>query len=155
MTTQTERMREAMKEAFMEGYTRHTTYNDIDLSNPEDEWEKAAPSLLVLTQPEQPAAQKWLSIETAPKDGTTFLGFKDGRIAEAYLVPRDDCEMWSFGNTSGAVEFWPNLKPTHWMPLPAPPMASPPQAEQAEAAKPCLFESMGFAPLAKFPEVQK
>lgn len=34
-------------------------------------------------------------------------------------------------------------------------LATPPQAEQAEAAKPCLFESMGLAPLAKFPEVQK
>ena len=66
---------------------------------------------------------EWQSIETAPKDGTLFLGYRDsdGCVREAYRVQRDDCEMWCFGGSSGAENIAPWLKPTHWMPLPPPP----------------------------------
>ena len=64
---------------------------------------------------------EWQPIETAPKDGTVFLGYKLGQFRECYKVPRDDCDMWCFGGTSGADDLFPNIKPTHWMPLPKQP----------------------------------
>ena len=67
------------------------------------------------------ADSEWQPIETAPKDGTVFLGYKLGQFRECYKVPRDDCDMWWFGGTSGADDLFPNIKPTHWMPLPKPP----------------------------------
>jgi hypothetical protein len=71
-----------------------------------------------------PAAEpQWQPIETAPMDGTEFLGYRDGRVASAHRIPRDDCEMWSFGSHSAGVEFNPWIKPTYWMPLPALPAA--------------------------------
>lgn len=69
------------------------------------------------------AQQGWLPIESAPKDGTVFLGYRNGRIANASKVQRDDCEMWAFGNQSAAVDVWPDILPTHWMPLPTAPEA--------------------------------
>lgn len=62
-----------------------------------------------------------LPIDTAPMDGTEFLGFRNGQFANAYRVQRDDCEMWSFGRQSGDAALYPECKPTHWMPLPAAP----------------------------------
>ena len=67
------------------------------------------------------AENEWQPIETAPKDGTVFLGYKLGQFRECYKVPRDDCDMWCFGGTSGADDLFPNIKPTHWKPLPKPP----------------------------------
>jgi hypothetical protein len=64
---------------------------------------------------------EWRLIETAPTDGTIILGYRDGKVREAHRVPRDDCEMWVFGGSSGSTEIAPQLKPTHWMPLPEPP----------------------------------
>lgn len=69
-------------------------------------------------------AIRWRHIETAPMDGTKFLGLRDGIAATACRIPRDDCEMWQFGNQSAAVEHFPNIKPTHWMPLPPPPSSA-------------------------------
>jgi len=63
----------------------------------------------------------WRPIETAPRDETMFLGYRRGTIRNTYLVPRDDCVMWSFGGVTSAVEVHPDLAPTHWMPLPSPP----------------------------------
>jgi hypothetical protein len=73
----------------------------------------------VATEP----APAWQPISTAPQDGTEFLGYKRGNLATAYRVPRDDCEMWVFGNESGAYEHWPEVRPTHWMPKPPAPGA--------------------------------
>jgi Protein of unknown function (DUF551) len=67
------------------------------------------------------AVPAWLPIESAPKDGTEFLGLRGNKIANAYKVQHDDCEMWCFGGSSGDVEIAPYTKPTHWMPLPAAP----------------------------------
>jgi len=69
----------------------------------------------------QASKSEWQPIATAPKDGTVFLGYRDGKMRESYRVQRPDCEMWVFGGSSGAVEIAPQLKPTHWMPLPAAP----------------------------------
>ena len=76
-----------------------------------------------LAKAEQRVAE-WQPIETAPKDGTVFLGYKLGQFRECYKVPRDDCDMWCFGGVSGADDLFPNIKPTHWMPLPTPPKRS-------------------------------
>lgn len=70
----------------------------------------------------KPEPMTWRDIETAPKDGAEFLGWRHGRIATARLVPRDDCEMWVFGGESFAFEVFPALRPTHWMPLPPAPI---------------------------------
>ena len=74
------------------------------------------------------AAEKSLApglrpIDTAPTDGTVFLGYRerDGRWGECYRIQRDDCEMWGFGGESAAAEEWPGFKPTHWIPLPGKP----------------------------------
>lgn len=65
---------------------------------------------------------EWQPIETAPKDGTELLLFSAGQI---------DCGYWStsvwvasggawiiYESRSDTVE----LSPTHWMPLPEPPI---------------------------------
>ena len=79
-----------------------------------------ADSQAELAKAEQRVAE-WQPISTAPKDGTVFLGYKLGQFRECYKVPRDDCDMWCFGGTSGADDLFPNIKPTHWMPLPKAP----------------------------------
>lgn len=81
----------------------------------------AASALIAAATHQEQAPAGWQPIETAPKDGTKFLGYRRGEIATSYRTPRDDCEMWTFGGASGSFEFYPNLRPTHWMPLPPPP----------------------------------
>jgi len=73
--------------------------------------------------------QGWLPIESAPKDGTPILGYRKPRlraaiVGTAYVVPRDDGECWYFAGTCAHVDIAPEVKPTHWMPLPAAPQAS-------------------------------
>lgn len=71
------------------------------------------------------AAQQWLPIERAPRDGTAIIGaaywtmadgvYRLGWMAEGYL----DGDRWSFASFDlDEDEF---SLPTHWMPLPAPP----------------------------------
>lgn len=72
----------------------------------------------------------WQPIETAPKDGTPFLAWRRGQIAIAYLTPRDDCEMWTFGTTSAAVETFPEHKPSYWQALPPAPTKGATQPTQ-------------------------
>jgi hypothetical protein len=56
---------------------------------------------------------KWQPIETAPKDGTVFLAAdNDGWVWESFYI--DDID--GFDACCHGV-------PTHWMPLPAPPVA--------------------------------
>lgn len=63
----------------------------------------------------------WQPIETAPKDGTVFLFF----AADCGLPGPGEC-MWSgsrwhaFGGMGGMT-----CHPTHWQPLPAPPLPRP------------------------------
>lgn len=68
---------------------------------------------------------EWQPIESAPKDGTAFLGYRPG--ASPY-VARKDCDIvhysgWGGGIWEGANGYAKhNLTDlTHWMPLPEPP----------------------------------
>lgn len=71
----------------------------------------------------------WQPIETAPKDGTRILGltsFGDIEICEYCTITNytyEEAGDGLFGRTVHVDEFWSNNKPTHWMPLPAPPAA--------------------------------
>lgn len=74
-------------------------------------------------------APDWQPIETAPRDGTTILGWFPIRLLEAdrrgtvhtrhdvmVIMWRQDCPRWS--GPDGGLTREP---PTHWMPLPPPP----------------------------------
>lgn len=57
----------------------------------------------------------WLSIETAPKDGTEFLAFgPHGRVITHWM--RED-----YFRDGQPARWFPANNPTHWMPLPVPP----------------------------------
>lgn len=68
------------------------------------------------------AAHGWQPIATAPKDGSVIIGYDASRIYEPeegigsveFMRWRDGC--WMDPATH-------SMKPTHWMPLPAPPVA--------------------------------
>ena len=76
--------------------------------------------------------QEWRPIETAPKDGTRVLVAGDddgGRVAggvvEArwFRQPQHRMEGWlAFFNEDPAFDPGCFISPTHWMPLPAPPV---------------------------------
>lgn len=65
----------------------------------------------------------WRPIETAPKDGSWFIGFRPSRYAQ------DAVDSWSwkaFGIEENVFvdardSVWEDFQPTHWMPLPPPP----------------------------------
>lgn len=70
----------------------------------------------------QPAAPGWLPIETAPTDGTIVLTFRllndEPQIADARFSALSGCwgrRSWSYPASDG---------PTHWQPLPPPPVAT-------------------------------
>jgi len=96
-------------------------------SGPEGPQDLGGVDRSIPTQPVESGGERGQSvgglqpIETAPTDGTVFLGYRqrDGRWGECFRIQRDDCEMWSFGGGSAADEEFPYFKPTHWMPLPA------------------------------------
>lgn len=75
-----------------------------------------------LSQSQQvaPARAEWLPIESAPKDGTSILGYREGykRVT-----------VWWFYNNRWSNEAsyhsGPWNPPTHWQPLPDPPQEHP------------------------------
>ncbi|UOF77855.1 hypothetical protein [Bacteriophage sp.] len=79
------------------------------------------------------APEGWQPIETAPKDGTWVLCFRylDDKpdVASAFWKP----DRGAFGGAFWTYAALDNA-PTHWMPLPAAPSASP--APQPVAAEP-------------------
>jgi hypothetical protein len=62
---------------------------------------------------------EWQPIETAPKDGTPVLGYRDvdGVMATVYWTTWGG---WSLVAPGGYAEE-DDWEPTHWMPLPDPP----------------------------------
>jgi hypothetical protein len=72
--------------------------------------------------PNTTTQDEWRPIETAPRDGSTFLAWKKGHIIETYFDPED--EIWRAW--SDEVAIYLNAYPlqdvgTHWMPLPIAP----------------------------------
>ena len=69
---------------------------------------------------------EWRRIETAPKDGTWFLGFRDCEPLECQIQVwrwHDEPfnpEMTGWMNATDTCDFEDDW-PTHWMPLPGPP----------------------------------
>ena len=67
---------------------------------------------------------EWQPIETAPKDGTVVLIYSpaDGVMSSHLHWGNWQGMVW---RSVGHVDF-ERSKPTHWMPLPAPPKATTP-----------------------------
>lgn len=68
---------------------------------------------------------EWQPIETAPKDGTRILAWQpEGQWKSRRLLrgARAEIVYWHRPANPEHGGFWvPSFRPTHWMPLPAPP----------------------------------
>jgi hypothetical protein len=69
---------------------------------------------------------EWQPIETAPKDGTAFLGYNAGR-ERIYLIESVHVEYDSKTTWQDRAGYY-NITLTHWMPLPPPPVAPQPES---------------------------
>lgn len=70
---------------------------------------------------------EWQPIETAPRDGTWFLGFMERQTLEDTIrvwawMPWKGCDTPMFYDAADTIE---DEQPTHWMPLPPAPEATP------------------------------
>jgi len=66
--------------------------------------------------------KEWQTIETAPKDGTAILMFEDiylGCINTGYWSAQNNGQWKSNGCAEDALVF---ENPSHWQPLPKPPI---------------------------------
>jgi hypothetical protein len=145
------RLQEIVEEMRAEGsrYKSHDLgYVDSVSANRVDEWADEIAACLAAEGELEPQrksngiglldTQGWQPIETAPREDEVFF----------WIVPKIADE--TYVNTSGQAiisnaapylhrgkwKSWGSLsKPTHWMPLPAPPMASPASPEE-EPRKP-------------------
>ena len=76
-----------------------------------------------------PAKSDWQPIETAPKDGTEILIASDCFVEAAYWEGKDSLYPWVTLDgqhvTNGRQEGI--YGPTHWQPLPAPPLPEGPK----------------------------
>ena len=71
----------------------------------------------------------WQPIASAPMNyDSRLLALASGQVVTGYFSAQYDEWRATFTNS----HFGPDLKPTHWMPLPAPPMERPPGADSAE-----------------------
>lgn len=68
----------------------------------------------------------WQTIDTAPKDGTAFLGWnpnKSGYVADQRYTILHCNGDWKYLSCSSGYRVF-EWEYTHWMPLPAPPTQS-------------------------------
>ena len=98
------------------------------------EWDEAQELLAAIdfpalsTQPSQ-YIEKWLPIETAPKDGTRVLLFHPYRgvmVDKGLIITGHYLETWDEMRNTFRCDWVQGdfvIKPTHWQPLPAPPQA--------------------------------
>lgn len=73
---------------------------------------------------------EWQSIETAPNDGTQVLIGRAGARPIIGSQKKGKCvggmpTGWTFSSFDGSY-----MPPTHWMPLPAPPIPTTPVTEK-------------------------
>jgi hypothetical protein len=77
-------------------------------------------------------AERWLPIESAPKDGTLVLA---GELEDCgFVLERGGSSIQFYQNVAryegGKWQAWgQNFQPTHWRPLPPPPAAAPSEGE--------------------------
>lgn len=62
----------------------------------------------------------WQPIETAPKDGVSILAFHPS----PYTGGRIATMIWDGTGWRADIHSFVKLRPTHWMPLPKPPVKS-------------------------------
>jgi len=81
-------------------------------------------SLAVPAPPSEPPAT-WQPIESAPRDGTRILSYQPNgawQSARPWRGERIEVVYWHQPGNPEAEGMWvPSHRPTHWMPLPAPP----------------------------------
>jgi hypothetical protein len=95
----------------------------------------SSPSLTPVDQ------QTWQPIETAPKDGTTVMLFypkqnpagiaEMGHYRRGIKTRRDEHEGWRYLRSHSAL-YDLEHQPTHWMPLPPPPLPAVDQQRPAQ-----------------------
>lgn len=103
---------------------------------PQDSLDSAQCSNQVARQAHQ---AQWQPIETAPKDGTRFLGLHDGwhEFFHWQDGANEHTKGWPTGWRTTFTVYREGTGPTHWMPLPAAPQAQAPDpASQHDAAPP-------------------
>ncbi len=66
--------------------------------------------------PQEAETPPWQPIETAPKDGTMILAIEPKNKQRRLVVYHEDWCMWL--SVPGRIQ----VRATHWMPLPAPPV---------------------------------
>jgi hypothetical protein len=85
-----------------------------------------------LSQKEAAPSEEWLPIATAPKDGSVLWTFNGEQGRMHWTEGEINGEKWALwvwdDQLLADVDSEPD-QPTHWRPLPAPPMA-PPQAPE-------------------------
>ena len=76
-------------------------------------------------------SSEWQPIETAPKDGTSILVFGKPSEVKGAIIFRKLGAFTAYFDAcddafclSGATWMGPFINPTHWMPLPTPPVQS-------------------------------
>ena len=60
----------------------------------------------------------WQNIDTAPKDGTSILGWTAEGICEIYWMWGEWCQAPCYSTYDGCGSAVLLCQPTHWMPLP-------------------------------------
>ena len=70
---------------------------------------------------------EWQPIETAPKDGTRILAFfaleeNDEYYAQIVIIRWSYYKRWESADYGGEIDYEFDSQPTHWMPLPNPPI---------------------------------
>lgn len=115
---------------------------EIDLlEQSADTWELAADAVdALLARATPPPADSWQPIETAPKDGSRILVYQPPNMWRRHPASTGEREefiqvvYWHQPGNPERNGFWtPTIRPTHWMPLPDPPLArATPRAPQQE-----------------------
>lgn len=106
---------------------RHGT--PVDGDEPEDNWEawEEEARAAIAAMPEL-TVQGWRDIETAPKDGTEIVLFDANVKTPAIGEWMIDVAWLNVGKKPGEAfaepGWFPLETPTHWIPLPSPPVES-------------------------------
>lgn len=100
-----------------------------------EEQTKAAQAAVAAIEARGMLSQGWRDIESAPRDGTVidlwangvrycdcFWHPDDARVGQNYIVGAGDGELDWYTYQDGG--YWLGVNPTHWQPLPAPPVAA-------------------------------